>query len=58
MLKEEKEVRKLFHFESFGEQALLNSKQVRQMSIAAAEDCILLALGRDIIIKILGDQVQ
>jgi len=27
------------------------------MSIEAAEDCLLLALGKDIIFKILGDQV-
>jgi cGMP-dependent protein kinase len=58
VLKNDVEVRKLHQYESFGEQALLNSKQVRQMTIKASENCILLALGRDIIIKILGDQVQ
>lgn len=44
--------------ESFGEQALLAENQIRQMTIRAEEDVRCLALGRDIITQLLGNQVQ
>ncbi|KAM3128079.1 hypothetical protein pb186bvf_019842 [Paramecium bursaria] len=45
--------------ESFGESALKAENQVRQMTIKAVQpDTKVLALGRDIIQQILGDQVQ
>ncbi|CAK82587.1 unnamed protein product (macronuclear) [Paramecium tetraurelia] len=57
VLKGNKEVRKLYKGDSFGEQALYYNT-VRQMTVRAEDDVKCLALGRDSLTKILGDQVH
>ena len=57
VLKGNKEVRKLFKGDSFGEQALYYNT-VRQMTVKAEDEVKCLALGRDTLTKILGDQVH
>lgn len=57
VLKGNKEVRKLYKGDSFGEQALYYNT-VRQMTVKAEDDVKCLALGRDSLTKILGDQVH
>ena len=45
--------------ESFGEQALFGDNQVRRMTIKALDgETKVLALGKDMILNILGDQMQ
>ncbi|KAL4510050.1 hypothetical protein ABPG72_010243 [Tetrahymena utriculariae] len=53
-----KEVRTLSQGESFGETALLQGDQTRTMTIKALEDTTCLALGRDVLTKLLGDKVE
>ncbi|KRX03427.1 Protein kinase-like domain [Pseudocohnilembus persalinus] len=57
VLKGTKEVRKLYKGDSFGEQALYYNT-VRQMTVRAEDEVKCLALGRDTLTKILGDQVH
>lgn len=58
VMKGDKEVRKLFKGETFGEAALY-SESMRTMTVIASEENVkLLALGRDNITKILGDKIQ
>ena len=54
VLKGNKEVRKLYKGDSFGEQALYYNT-VRQMTVRAEDDVKCLALGRDTLTRILGD---
>lgn len=52
-------IRELEQNESFGEQALIATNAVRAMTVKAIDgDAKVLALGRDLITKILGDQVE
>lgn len=44
--------------ESFGEQALLSGEQIRARSVIAKDVTRCLAIGRDTITKILGNQVE
>jgi len=53
-MKGNKEVRKLYKGDSFGEQALYYNT-VRQMTVRAEDEVKCLALGRDTLTKILGD---
>ncbi|EGR28852.1 protein kinase domain protein [Ichthyophthirius multifiliis] len=57
VLKANKEVRKLYKGDSFGEQALYYNT-VRQMTVRAEDEVKCLALGRDTLTKVLGDQVH
>lgn len=57
VLKGNTEVRKLPKGNSFGEQALYYNT-VRQMSVKAVDDVKVLALGRDTVTKVLGDQIH
>lgn len=59
VFKDGKQVRVLNAGESFGEQALISDTSVRQMTIKAVEgEAKVLALGRDMVQKLLGDQMQ
>lgn len=51
------EIRKMTKGDSFGEQALYY-KTVRSCSVKADTEVKCLALGRDVVTKILGDQIQ
>jgi cAMP-binding proteins - catabolite gene activator and regulatory subunit of cAMP-dependent protein kinases len=57
VLKGGKEIRKMYKGDSFGEQALYYNT-TRGATVKALDNVICLALGRDTITKILGDQVQ
>jgi len=57
VMKGDKDIRKLSKGDSFGEQALYYNT-VRQMSVRAEDEVKCLALGRDTLTKILGDQVH
>jgi len=56
--KEGVEVRVLNEGDTFGEAALLEFNNVRQMSVKAKTEVVCLALGRETLINILGDKVQ
>lgn len=58
VLKSKQLIRKLSAGESFGEQALYDVSAKRLMSIQACGDVKVLALGREQLREILGDQVQ
>ena len=51
-------VRELNEGDTFGEAALLEFNNVRQMSVKAVTEVVCLALGRETLINILGDKVQ
>ena len=57
ILKGQNEIRKLTKGDSFGEQALYY-KTVRSCSVKADTEVKCLALGRDVLTQILGDQIQ
>jgi cGMP-dependent protein kinase len=57
ILKQGKEIRKMKEFDSFGEQALYYNS-VRGCTVRALGQVKCLALGRDALTSILGDQVQ
>ena len=57
-MKDNSLVRKLGAGDCFGEQALYDSSAIRMMSIQAAKETKILALGREQLKEILGDQVQ
>lgn len=57
VLKGEKEIRKMGKGDSFGEQALYYNT-VRSCSVRADEEVKCLALGREVLTKILGAQIQ
>eukprot|EP01017_Pseudomicrothorax_dubius_P023633 TRINITY_DN2520_c0_g1_i2.p1 TRINITY_DN2520_c0_g1~~TRINITY_DN2520_c0_g1_i2.p1 ORF type:complete len:815 (+),score=191.06 TRINITY_DN2520_c0_g1_i2:35-2479(+) len=57
VMKGNNEVRKLYKGDSFGEQALYYNT-VRQMSVKALDDVKVLALGRDTVTSVLGDQIH
>jgi cGMP-dependent protein kinase len=57
VLKGTTEIRKLFKGESFGEQALY-FHTTRQMTVRAQDEVKILALGRDTVQRVLGNQVQ
>lgn len=44
--------------DTFGEAALLEFNNIRQMSVKAGTEVVCLALGRETLINILGDKVQ
>lgn len=56
-MKDQVELRKLSKGDSFGEQALYY-KTVRSCSVKADTEVRCLALGRDVLTQILGDQIQ
>lgn len=56
--KGQQEMRVLVEGESFGESGLLEGNQIRLMSVVAKEPTIVLSLGKDMLKKLLGDQVE
>lgn len=57
-MKDGKEINVLKAEDSFGEAALLQGDQFRAMTIVAKEETTCLALGRNDLNKILGNQVE
>jgi cGMP-dependent protein kinase len=51
-------IRELYGGDTFGESALLEYHNVRQMSVKAISEVVCLGLGRDNLTGILGDRVQ
>ncbi|KRX08335.1 Protein kinase-like domain [Pseudocohnilembus persalinus] len=58
VMKDGKELKTLSKGSSFGESALLTGEQFRTMTIKAKEETFCLALGRDMLTKILGNKVE
>jgi len=53
-----KEIRVLKQGESFGESGLLQGNQARTMTCVALKETRILALGRELLIQMLGDKVE